>query len=132
MLLGRENPRLAREQIDRIYDVSRSWATKRAVLKLYRATPAAKLAGPPPHCDRSTVPRWSCGGTKDAYLPCEQAEHQRQAFPSAHVELLNGHGHCVMLEDPGRVASLVIPFLTRQLPGPATTTGTPASLPSTS
>jgi len=24
-----------------------------------------------------------------------------------------------MLEDPGRVASLVIPFLTRQLPGPA-------------
>ena len=38
LLLGRENPRLTRDQIDRIYDASRSWATKRAVLKLYRAT----------------------------------------------------------------------------------------------
>ena len=71
-------------------------------------------------------------GTKDAYLPCEQAEHQRQAFPSAHVELLNGYGHWVMLEDPGRVASLVIPFLRRQLPGPATAAGSPASPPPSS
>jgi len=46
LLLGRENPRLTREHIDRIYDASRSWATKRAVLKLYRATPAAALARP--------------------------------------------------------------------------------------
>src|SRR5262249_21707913 len=54
LLLGRENPRLTRDQIDRIYDASRSWATKRAVLKLYRATPAANPPGPaaeprPPH-----------------------------------------------------------------------------------
>ena len=46
LLLGRENPRLTHDQIDRIYDASRSWATKRAVLKLYRATPAATLADP--------------------------------------------------------------------------------------
>jgi pimeloyl-ACP methyl ester carboxylesterase len=117
LLLGRENPRLTRDQIDRIYDASRSRATKRAVLKLYRATPAASLAGPAAALrplDRPALVVW---GTKDAYLPCEQAEHQRQAFPSAHVELLDGHGHWVMLEDPGRVASLVIPFLRRQLPG---------------
>lgn len=117
LLLGRENPRLTRDQIDRIYDASRSWATKRAVLKLYRATPAASLAGPAAALrplDRPALVIW---GTKDAYLPCEQAERQRQAFPSARVELLDGHGHWVMLEDPARIASLVIPFLRQQLPG---------------
>jgi pimeloyl-ACP methyl ester carboxylesterase len=127
LLLSRENPRLTRDQIDRIYDASRSWATKRAVLKLYRATPAAKLAGPAAALrplDRPALVIW---GTKDAYLASEQAERQRQTFPSAQIEMLNGHGHWVMLEDPGRVASLVIPFLARQLPRPAT--GSPASPP---
>jgi pimeloyl-ACP methyl ester carboxylesterase len=102
------------------------------VLKLYRATPAAKLAGPAAALrplDRPALVIW---GTKDAYLPCEQAERQRQTFPSAQVELLNGHGHWVMLEDPGRVASLMIPFLTRQLAGPAPATGSPASPPPSS
>ena len=131
LLLGRENPRLTREHIDRIYDASRSWATKRAVLKLYRATPAAALARPAAALrplDRPALVIW---GTKNAYLPCEQAERQRRAFPSAQIEMLDGHGHWVMLEDPGRVASLVIPFLARQLPGPATATGSPASPPPT-
>jgi pimeloyl-ACP methyl ester carboxylesterase len=99
------------------------------VLKLYRATPAAALARPAAALrplDRPALVIW---GTKDAYLPCEQAERQRQAFPSAHVELLDGHGHWVMLEDPGRVASLVIPFLARQLPGPATAAGPSTSPP---
>ena len=129
LLLGRENPRLTRDQIDRIYDASRSWATKRAVLKLYRATPAATLAAPAAALrplDRPALVIW---GTQDAYVPREQAERQRQTFPSAQVELLDGHGHWVMLEDPERVASLVIPFLRRQLPHPATTTGSPSSPP---
>ncbi len=132
LLLGRENPRLTRDQIDRIYDASRPWATRRAVLKLYRATPAATLAAPAAALrllDRPALVIW---GTQDAYLPSEQAERQRQAFPSARVELLDGHGHWVMLEDPGRVASLVIPFLRRQLPGPATAAGSPASRPPSS
>ena len=132
VLLGRENPRLTRDQLDRIYDASRSWATKRAVLKLYRATPAATLAAPAAALrplDRPALVIW---GTQDAYLPREQAERQRQAFPSAQVELLDGHGHWVMLEDPERVASLVIPFLRRQLPGSATATRSPASPPPSS
>jgi pimeloyl-ACP methyl ester carboxylesterase len=129
VLLGRENPRLTRDQLDRIYDASRSWATKRAVLKLYRATPAATLAAPAAALrplDRPALVIW---GSKDAYVPREQAERQRQAFPSAQVELLDGNGHWVMLEDPERVASLVIPFLRRQLRRPATTTGSPSSPP---
>ena len=129
LLLGRENPRLTRDQIDHIYDASRSRATKRAVLKLYRATPEATLASPVAALRQLDRPALVIWGTKDAYLPSKQAERQRQAFPSAHVELLDGHGHWVMLEDPRRVASLVIPFLRRQLPGAATTTGSPASPP---
>jgi pimeloyl-ACP methyl ester carboxylesterase len=127
LLLGRENPRLTREQLDRIYEASRSWATKRAVLKLYRATPAATLAIPAAALrplDRPALVIW---GIQDAYVPREQAERQRQAFPSAQVELLDGHGHWVMLEDPERVASPVIPFLRRQLPDPAAAAGSPAS-----
>jgi pimeloyl-ACP methyl ester carboxylesterase len=129
LLLGRENPRLTRDQIDRIYDASRSWATKRAVLKLYRATPEATLASPAAALRQLDRPALVIWGTQDAYLPSEQAERQRQAFPSAQVELLEGHGHWVMLEDPGTVASLVIPFLRRQLPDPATATGSSASPP---
>jgi pimeloyl-ACP methyl ester carboxylesterase len=127
LLLGRENPRLTRDQLDRIYEASRSWATKRAVLKLYRATPAAALAAPAAALRPLDRPALVICGTQDPYVPREQAERQRQAFPSAQVEPLEGHGHWVMLEDPERVASLVIPFLGRQLPGPAT--GSPASPP---
>jgi pimeloyl-ACP methyl ester carboxylesterase len=127
LLLGRDNPRLTRDQIDHIYDASRSWTTKRAVLKLYRATPEATLASPAAALRQLDRPALVIWGTKDAYLPSEQAECQRQAFPSAQVELLEGHGHWVMLEDPGRVASLVIPFLRGQLSGPATTPGSSAS-----
>jgi hypothetical protein len=115
MLLRRENPLLKRDQLDYLYDSSRSWATKSAVLKLYRATPAASLATPAAalrSLDRPALVIW---GTKDAYLPVEQAERQRRMFPSAQVEMLDGHGHWVMLEDPERVASLVVPFLRRQL-----------------
>ena len=125
LLLGRENPRLTRDQIDHIYDASRSWATKRAVLKLYRATPEATLASPAAALRQLDRPALVIWGTRDAYLPSEQAECQRQAFPSAQLELLEGHGHWVMLEDPGRVASLVIPFLRGQLPDPATAPGPP-------
>jgi pimeloyl-ACP methyl ester carboxylesterase len=57
MLLGREIPRLTREQIDQIYDASRSWATKRAVLKLYRATRRPRSLARRPLCDDWTVPR---------------------------------------------------------------------------
>ena len=114
LLLGRENPRLSRSALDRIYDAIRPWGTKRAVLKLYRATPAEMLSAPRQQLralDRPALVLWA---TEDAYLPSEQAERQRQSFPSARVELLTGHGHWAFLEDPDRVASLVVPFLRQQ------------------
>ncbi len=72
LLLGRENPPLTRDQIDRIYDASRSWATKRAVLKLYHATPApssparrrtatARPSGAGPVGDQGRIPALRTG-----------------------------------------------------------------------
>jgi pimeloyl-ACP methyl ester carboxylesterase len=120
MLLGRENPRLRHADIDQIYAASRSWPTKRAVLKLYRATPASAARGPIEELralDRPALVLW---GTADAYLPWQLAERQLDAFPSARVELLEGLGHWAFREDPDHVAELVIPFLHAQVGAPVT------------
>jgi pimeloyl-ACP methyl ester carboxylesterase len=119
MLLGRENPRLQTAALDRIYEASRRWPTKRAVLKLYRASPASLMRGPIEQLralDRPALVLW---GTEDAYLPWRLAERQRLAFPSARIELLEGLGHWPFHEDPGGVAGLVIPFLREQVTNPA-------------
>ena len=115
LLIGRENPGLSREQFDRVYDGFGKWSTKRAVLKLYRATPASLFSEPARALHALDRPALVVWGTGDAYIPREQAELQRQAFPSARVELLEGLGHWVFLEDPERVASLVVPFLREQV-----------------
>jgi pimeloyl-ACP methyl ester carboxylesterase len=115
LLLGRENPRLSTQAIDRIYDAAGSWPTKRAILKLYRATPARLMRGPIEalaELDRPALVLW---GTDDAYLPWRLAERQQSAFPSARIELLEGLGHWPFYEDPPQVAELVLPFLRAQL-----------------
>ncbi len=115
LLVKRDNPRLPAAVVDRLYEVSRSWETKRAVLKLYRATPASAMGAlrdPLRSLDRPALVTW---GTDDAYIPWQQAERQRESFPSARVELLEGLGHWPFLEDPGRVAEMVVPFLQEQL-----------------
>jgi pimeloyl-ACP methyl ester carboxylesterase len=115
MLLGRENPRLSTDAIDRIYDAARSWPTKRAILKLYRASPESRVRGPIEalrELDRPALVLW---GTEDAYLPWRFAERQQLAFPSARIELLEGLGHWPFHEDPAQVAELVLPFLRAQL-----------------
>ena len=114
-LLGHDNPRLPASAIDRIYEASRGWPTKRAVLKLYRATPASAMGAlrePLREFDRPALVVW---GTDDVYLPSKQADRQRESFPSARIELLEGLGHWPFLEDPGHVAELVIPFLREQV-----------------
>lgn len=114
VLLGRENPRLTPAAIDRIYGAAKGWPTKRAILKLYRASPETAVRGPIEalrELDRPALVLW---GTEDAYLPWRLAEPQRLAFPSAQVELLEGLGHWPFIEDPARVAELVLPFLRAQ------------------
>lgn len=126
LLVGRENPRLPRRSIDRIYENTRQWSTKRAILKLYRATPESVLAAPVSALQALDRPALVLWPTKDPYLPVEQAERQRKAFPSARVELLEGQGHWPFLEDPERVASFVVPFLREQVSATASTGGSAA------
>jgi pimeloyl-ACP methyl ester carboxylesterase len=115
LVVGHDNPRLSPSAVDRIYDASRPRHTKRAVLKLYRATPASAmgaLRAPLRELDRPALVVW---GTTDAYIPWEQADRQRESFPSARIELLEGLGHWPFVEDPARVAEVVIPFLRAQV-----------------
>lgn len=111
MLLSRDNPRLPASAVDRLYEASQGWPTQRAVLKLYRATPSwamGALSEPLRELDRPALVVW---GTDDVYIPWQQAERQRESFPSARIQLLEGLGHWPGLEDPARVAELVVPFL---------------------
>jgi pimeloyl-ACP methyl ester carboxylesterase len=115
LVVGHDNPRLSPSAVDRIYDASRPRHTKRAVLKLYRATPASAmgaLRAPLRELDRPALVVWC---TTDAYIPWEQADRQRESFPSARIELLEGLGHWPFVEDPARVAEVVIPFLRAQV-----------------
>ncbi|HTU29382.1 MAG TPA: alpha/beta hydrolase [Solirubrobacteraceae bacterium] len=117
MVVGHDNPRLTPAAIDRIYDASRARHTKRAVLKLYRSTPASAmgaLGAPLRELDRPALVVW---GTTDAYLPWQQADLQRESFPSARIQLLEGLGHWPFIEDPARVDEVVIPFLREQVGG---------------
>jgi pimeloyl-ACP methyl ester carboxylesterase len=118
LLVGRENPNLSREQLDRIYEQARPWPTKRAVLTLYRATRADAFERWVEPVRALDVPALVVWGTDDRYIPVEQAHRQQRAFPSARVELLESYGHWAFLEAPERVASLVIPFLKEQVEKP--------------
>jgi pimeloyl-ACP methyl ester carboxylesterase len=114
-ILKRENPRLSSRHLDQLYQQSRHPATKRAVLKLYRATPADGFQALYPtlrELDRPALVIW---GSRDPYLPVEQAELQRRSFPTALVEVIEGAGHWVFWEEPTRVASLMLPFIQEQL-----------------
>lgn len=114
-LVSRENPRLTGDQLDRLYDQSRAWGTRRAVLKLYRATPPDSLEPSIERLRDRDLPALVVWGPHDPYLPREQAERQRQPFPSARIEYLEDNSHWVFLEDPDGVASHIVPFLRAQL-----------------
>ena len=50
-------------------------------------------------------------GKDDPYIPFHYAEMQTKVFPQAKVHLLDGCGHWPFVDEPERVAKLVIPFL---------------------
>lgn len=112
-LLRHGNPRgLPRAFVDRMYDDFDA-GTKRAILRLYRATPdpsavgrrqAAALAP----LDRPALVLW---GARDPYLPTRLAPRQREAFPSAEIAILEESGHWPIADDPDGVGRLVEPFL---------------------
>jgi pimeloyl-ACP methyl ester carboxylesterase len=113
LLLRHGNPRgLPRAFVDRLYaDLDRG--TKRAILALYRATddPAGdsvRLGAALRPLDR---PALVICCQHDPYLPVAPAGRQRQAFPSARVEILDSSGHWPFADDPERTEQLVLGFL---------------------
>ena len=86
--------------------------TKRAVLKLYRATPADAMEPVIPALrEEVQVPVLVVWGMHDPYLSFALAERQRQIWPDARIEQLPESGHWPMADDPEGLAGFVVPFL---------------------
>ncbi|GAB4323617.1 MAG: alpha/beta hydrolase [Dehalococcoidia bacterium] len=111
--LRRGNPRgLPKPFVDRMYrDMDRG--TKRAVLRLYRATDdPGGMADALGETFRSLdVPALVIWGAADPYVPVRYAEQQRQFFPRARVVVLDQSGHWPFADDPDAVAAELVPFL---------------------
>lgn len=118
LLLDRENPKpLPRAFLDRMFKDLNA-GTKRAILKLYRATSvrsvssvdlAPKLAGRFP-----VLVLWGDG---DRNLPVRYAAAQRAFFPAAEVHELAGSGHWPFIDEPEQTARLLVRFLRRAVAG---------------
>jgi pimeloyl-ACP methyl ester carboxylesterase/flavin-dependent dehydrogenase len=115
LLLEHGNPRgLPRTFVDRMYD-DFDRGTRRAVLKLYRATsdPAATSRQMAEALRQMSRPALVVWGKHDPYVPVALAERQREVFPGAEVVILKGSGHWPFADDPEGVKRAVIPFLRR-------------------
>lgn len=112
-LLNRNEPRgLPRPFVEEMYD-HYDRRTRRAVLKLYRATddPGAAGAQFAALMAPRDIPALVIWGEADAYLPASYAERQRQAFPSAQVHVLPDSGHWPFADAPEAVERLLVGFL---------------------
>ncbi|HEV7495995.1 alpha/beta hydrolase [Baekduia sp.] len=100
---------------DELFDLYADKATRRAVLKLYRNTPAGPHAeAVAPRLREHPRPTLVVWGAKDPYLKLRLAERQREVFRDAHVTVLPASGHWPLADDPAGVAAAVLPFLREQ------------------
>jgi len=114
-LLNRGEPRgLPRAFVERMYD-HYDRRTRRAVLKLYRATddPGAAAVEFAAFMAQRDVPALVVWGEHDAYLPAAFAPRQREAFPSADVHVLPSSGHWPFADAPETVARRLVEHLAR-------------------
>ena len=116
LLMRRGSPRgLPRAFVDRMYDDFDA-GTRRAVLRLYRATDAGsageRLAAAFRPLARPALVVW---GKHDPYVPARWAERQRDFFPGAQVVVLEESGHWPFVDDPEGVAGVLVPFLRAHL-----------------
>jgi pimeloyl-ACP methyl ester carboxylesterase len=114
-MISRAEPRgLPRPFVERMYD-HHDRRTKRAVLKLYRATddpgaPAPELVAALKAADPPALVIWGGG---DSYLPSSYAERQREFLSRAEVHVLPHSGHWPFADDPAEVERLLVDFLSR-------------------
>lgn len=117
MLLRHGNRRgLPASFVDRMYD-DYDWGTRRAVLKLYRATERPDLAAEELHRALAPLqlPALVLWGASDPYIPAAQAELQRKTFAVERLVILDDSGHWPFADNPVIAASHVLPFLRRQV-----------------
>lgn len=115
MLLNRSEPRgLPREFVDGMYD-HYDRRTRRAVLKLYRATddPGAASEELAAAMAPRDIPALVIWGEHDAYLPASYAARQRDVFPSADVHVLPASGHWPYVDAAETVERLLVEFLAK-------------------
>lgn len=110
-VVGHDNPGLPENWVDRIAGHLLPHGTKRAVLRLYRSTRRHDMHDLIEPLRSADLDALVVFGDADVYIPAAQAQRQRQVFPRAHIEMLPGVGHWAWLEQPDRVAELVVPFL---------------------
>jgi pimeloyl-ACP methyl ester carboxylesterase len=113
VLLGRGEPRgLPRPFVDAMYD-HYDRRTRKAVLKLYRATadPGSAGVGLTPLIAPRDVPCLVIWGEHDAYIPAAYAYRQRDIFPSAAVHVLPVSGHWPFADSADTVERLLLEFL---------------------
>jgi pimeloyl-ACP methyl ester carboxylesterase len=93
------------------------WGTKRAILKLYRAT--GDLDGRSQMLEKLLLPikppTLVIWGAADPYLPVRHAHQQQETFPGAKVVVLPESGHFPFADDPQGVAQALVPFLQAQV-----------------
>jgi pimeloyl-ACP methyl ester carboxylesterase len=112
-MIDRSEPRgLPRPFVERMYD-HYDRRTRRAVLKLYRATdepgaPDPRLVAALKSADPPALVIW---GGADAYLPSSYADRQREFLPRAEVHVLPHSGHWPFADDPAAVERLLLAFL---------------------
>jgi pimeloyl-ACP methyl ester carboxylesterase len=107
-------PGLPKEVLKRWYR-QYDWGTRRALFRFYRATPTSGAGRAAPELARLDRPALVIWGKENRFVPVEQAETQRESFPSAEVVVLENSRHYSHLDSPERVDDLVIPFLKRQV-----------------
>lgn len=120
-LINRGEPRgLPRPFIDQMYD-HYDRRTKRAVLKLYRASddPGAAATEFSALMAPRRIPALVIWGEHDAYLPASYAARQRDAFPDADVHVLPASGHWPFADAPETVERLLVEFLSALAPAAA-------------
>jgi pimeloyl-ACP methyl ester carboxylesterase len=115
--MQKANPKgLPPEFVEKMYD-DYDRATRRTVLKLYRATPdpgstASQLGPAMAALHKPALVVW---GAKDPFIGVQYAERQREFFDVQDVVILPDSGHWPFQDDPQRVEQAVLPFLQRQL-----------------
>lgn len=118
--MQRANPKgLPEAFVDKMYD-DYDRATRRAVLKLYRATPdpgdvAVALGAEMAKLHKPALVVW---GAKDPFIGVQYAERQREFFDVQDIVILDESGHWPFQDDPDGVARAVLPFLRAQLSAP--------------